>query len=884
MNALLSSSLRMLVVSMLTTALLVAGLAGPASSQPALDLPDTVARTLDGLPAEAGDPRASRKVAAPIPFSMVGFEVPQDAELAFRTSVDGQTWTPWTEAEVEPDEGPDVGSAEGRAANRLLSAPVWVGEAAHLQTRSTGTEAVAPAKVIAHIIDSSGLSRSWGRKLLDRLSAAWRGTPRAADAMTTAPDIVSRSEWGADESLRRSSPSYGSEIVAGFVHHTVNSNDYTQAEADDLVRGIYRYHVSSKGWSDIGYNFLVDRFGTVYEGRYGGVTRPVVGAHASGFNTNTFGVSLIGNFQSVRPPTVMLAGLRKLLAWKYDYHHVYVRGTVDYTEYGASSPVKIDRLSGHRDVGQTACPGQYTYDLLPGLRYAVSELQGPVILYPDASPSSLDVHEGRSVEGPVRFSALLRPAGEWRLAVVGPDGNVVHVATGTGQRVDHEWLPTGVSPGTYRYRLTAPTRRPAVGSIRMVPPSVVASATPTSVRYRTNGTLYRPIYLYGTLYSGATWALRVVDPDGAVVSLTRGTGRTLGVHWSGPVRQPGQYQWRLVVDGILRKTGPLHIYADRVDRLASFPSPAESAAGISRRAFAAESADRAVIVTSREPGYAMAAGPVVGTGGPILYTMPTRVSEVTLTELDRVLTPTATVYVMGSSSVISDQVVAQLALELRRPVRRLEGSAPALAASSAADVVTSRTGGSSAMLVGIVGPGAWRQAVAGAASATARQQPVLVTARDRLTPSTRDALVRNNITSVTIVGNGTTVSTAVRGQLPDTVRYVRRVSGTSGPRTAVEVARLLFGRVGGQAAHDDSFLFFNGERSDGWVRSLAAAPLAARTTAPLLFSNRASIPETTRTYLLNLAYEPSVLARGTVLGNVEHIGGRARNALARLLQ
>lgn len=864
---------------------MVAGLAGPASSQPAADLPETVARTMSGLPAEAGGSRASRKVKSPIPFSMVGFEIPPGAGLEFRTSVDGQTWTAWTEAHLEPDEGPDVGSAEGQAADRHVSAPVWVGEAAHLQTRSTGEHAVAePADVTAHVIDSSGLGRSWRRKLLDRLGAAWRGTPRAADAMTTAPDIVSRAQWGADESLRRSSPSYGSEIVAGFVHHTVNANNYSQSEADDLVRGIYRYHVSSRGWSDIGYNFLVDRFGTVYEGRYGGVTRPVVGAHAAGFNTNTFGVSLIGNFETMRPPTVMLGGLRTLLAWKYDYHHVYVGGEVKYSEYGTNSSVTLNRLSGHRDVGQTACPGRYTYDLLPGLRSSVAELQGPVILYPDASPRSLDVHEGQSVEGPVRFTALLRPAGSWRIAVLDPDNNVVHVATGSGQRVDHEWLPTGVRPGTYRYRLTSPNRRAGVGSVRMVPPSVVAAATPTAALYRPNGTLYRPISLYGTLYTGARWSLRIVDPDGSVVSLTRGTGVSMSVKWAGPVTQPGPYEWRLAVDGLLRKRGPLRIYADRVGRLASSTSVAEAAAAISRRAFAAGSAQRAVIVTSREPGYAMAAGPLTGTQGPILYTMPTRVSDVALTELKRVLAPLATVYVMGSASVVSDQVVAQLAVELRRPVRRIEGSGPALAAASAADVVTSGTDGTSAVLMGVIGTGAWRQAVAGAGSATAKGQPVLLTARTRLTPAAREAIVRNGITDVTIVGNGTTVSTAVRRQLPSTVRTVRRVSGTSGAATAVQVARQQFGRVPSQSRSDDSFLFLSGERRDGWVRALAAAPLAARTRAPLLFSNRTSVPDATRTYLLDMAYDRHVLARGTVLGNTDHIGGTTRAALARLLQ
>ena len=880
----LSSSPRVLVLVALTTVMLIAGI-GPASSQPAAELPATVARTLSGLPAEAKDARASRQITSPIPFSMVGFDVPRGAELQFRTSVDGKQWTDWTDAEVEPDEGPDVDSAEGRAANRRMSAPVWVGEAAHLQTRSTGMAAAAkPSEVKVHVIDSAGLGRSWGRAMLDRLGAAWRGTPRAAEAMVGQPSIVTRAGWGADESIRRSSASYGEQIVAGFVHHTAGANDYSRERADDVVRGVYSYHVQSRGWSDIGYNFLVDKYGTVYEGRYGGITRPVIGAHASGFNTNTFGVSLMGNFVNVRPPAAMVSALQGMLAWKYDLHHVNVAGTVGYAPNGSGSKVTIDRLSGHRDVGSTSCPGGYAYELLPGLRRSVAELQGPVILYPQASPRSLDVLDGQSVEGPVRFSALLRPEGEWKLAVTGPDGAVVHTGAGSGKRIDHEWLPSGVNPGTYGYRITSPTRRAAMGTLKMVPPSISADATPTSVRYRSNGALFRSIYVRGTLYSNARWALRIIDPDGARVALTRGGGSTFSTVWAGPVTQPGRYEWRLVVDGMLRKTGPLHVYADRVDRIASVKTSAAAAAGISRRAFAQGTALRAVVAATTDPGYAMQAGPLAGPEGPVLYTLPTRLSEPTVEELKRVLAPTATVYVLGDSSVISEAVVARLTLELQRPVVRIEGNSAPRTAGAAADVVAARTGTNTAILVGVVGTGAWRQAVGGTAAGTAKGQPVLLTDPNRLSPAARDALVRNGITAVTIVGNGTTVSTAVARQLRDSVGTVTRVSGTSGPRTAVAAARLLFGRVGGRAKPDDAYTFINGERSDGWVRSLAAAPLAAKTGAPLLFSNRYGVPGATSTYLQNMSYSRTVLGKGSVLGNGDHVSGSTRTTLARLLQ
>src|SRR5262249_58362955 len=108
----------------------------------------------------------------------------------------------------------------------------------------------------------------------------------------------------------------------GIVHHTAGSNSYTRTQAAAIVRGIELYHVKGNGWNDIGYNFLVDRFGTIYEGRGGGVERNVIGAHSLGFNTGTVGVALIGNFQYTTPPKAMRDALVKLLAWRLDVAHV----------------------------------------------------------------------------------------------------------------------------------------------------------------------------------------------------------------------------------------------------------------------------------------------------------------------------------------------------------------------------------------------------------------------------------------------------------------------------------------------------------------------------------------------------------------------------------
>ena len=177
------------------------------------------------------------------------------------------------------------------------------------------------------------------------------------------PTIFSRAQWGADESIRnKSALRYGS-ISAGFVHHTVNANDYTEAQVPALLRSIYAYHVKSRGWSDIGYNFLVDRFGRIWEGRYGGIDKPVVGAHTLDYNDYAFAMSAIGNFDIVQPPDVMLRAYGQLFAWKLSLHGVNPASTsqqVGRTVFPA--------INGHRDAGSTACPGKYLYAQLPMIR------------------------------------------------------------------------------------------------------------------------------------------------------------------------------------------------------------------------------------------------------------------------------------------------------------------------------------------------------------------------------------------------------------------------------------------------------------------------------------------------------------------------------------
>ncbi|HWJ08523.1 MAG TPA: N-acetylmuramoyl-L-alanine amidase, partial [Nocardioides sp.] len=191
-----------------------------------------------------------------------------------------------------------------------------------------------------------------------------------AGVYTPKPKIYSRAQWGADERIRdKASLSYY-EVHAGFVHHTVNANSYTAAEVPGIIRGIYSYHVRTRGWSDIGYNFLVDRFGRIWEGRYGGVDRPVVGAHTQGYNQYSFAMSAIGNYDVARPSSAMVTAYGQLFAWKLSLHGVSATSTAQ--RVGTKT---FQAINGHRDAGQTACPGKYLYAMIPSIREQAGALQ-----------------------------------------------------------------------------------------------------------------------------------------------------------------------------------------------------------------------------------------------------------------------------------------------------------------------------------------------------------------------------------------------------------------------------------------------------------------------------------------------------------------------------
>jgi uncharacterized protein with LGFP repeats len=198
------------------------------------------------------------------------------------------------------------------------------------------------------------------------------------------PAIIDRAQWGADESMRSGVPVYDNGIKAGIVHHTATSNDYAPQDSAGTVRGIYGYHTRTLGWADIAYNALVDKYGQVFEGRYGGVTRPVEGSHTGGFNVNTWAVAMIGNFDEMPPTPPQLRSVGLLLGWRLAMDGIDPHGTVKlaseggpYTRFPYAATPTLPTIFAHRDVGDTACPGSIGYACLDQIRAIAARFNKP---------------------------------------------------------------------------------------------------------------------------------------------------------------------------------------------------------------------------------------------------------------------------------------------------------------------------------------------------------------------------------------------------------------------------------------------------------------------------------------------------------------------------
>lgn len=284
-------------------------------------------------------------------------------EIQYRTH-DGDAWSSWEEIHVEDLSGETPSERAG-------AEPVAVIDVDQVEVAVTADSAELLASVEMVVIDPGEDDSEELPATPDTDTAAARSMATTAVSAPASgrPTIRSRAAWGADESIRTWRPQLG-RVTGAVVHHTAGANNYSSAQVPAIIRGIYQFHTVTRGWGDIGYNVLIDRFGRAWEGRYGGVENAVIGAHAKGANDTTFGVSLIGNFEKAQVSSAAFRTLAQVIGWKFSWHGITTGGSA----VGPNGR-SINRITGHRDVGQTACPGRHMYSRLGELRSMVAQYQ-----------------------------------------------------------------------------------------------------------------------------------------------------------------------------------------------------------------------------------------------------------------------------------------------------------------------------------------------------------------------------------------------------------------------------------------------------------------------------------------------------------------------------
>ncbi|WP_246201500.1 peptidoglycan recognition protein family protein [Streptomyces alboniger] len=374
------------------------------------------------------------------PFSLVGvvWDDPADelhGTVQVRTRASGtSTWSGWQHVETHNHEhAADPGTLErGTGKVRGSTAPLWVGDSdgveirvraeadRHADRAPTGSllpkglrlelvdpgdeppprggpaevpratamtaEAAAASAVNAELapLDAAVIPALTKRRTEADLIAARGGSEAVGKArpyIGPRPRIITRKGWGADERIRERNFAYTKTVKAAFVHHSASGNNYRCSQSGSVLRSIYRYHVRSSGWRDFGYNFAVDRCGNIYEGRAGGVAKPVLGAHTRGFNAKSMGIAVLGTYSRATPPKAAVNAIARLTAWKLGLYGANPRGTT-YLKSGGGNLYKKGRnvrlrvISGHRDGFATECPGSRLYNKLGKARSSSARMQG----------------------------------------------------------------------------------------------------------------------------------------------------------------------------------------------------------------------------------------------------------------------------------------------------------------------------------------------------------------------------------------------------------------------------------------------------------------------------------------------------------------------------
>ena len=337
---------------------------------------DGLYRVIESDPIEltvAGEPFIS--IAPTMDF---GTRTPSHAHIQLRVSADGQSWNDWQDAGHDDH----VELREGLVPGQMIFFPA---DARFLQYRVvTGLADLLPDRVSLFMVNPGRTPEA------DTKSKAVEFEVNTS-ATYALPVYVPRSSWGASLGLSNLSTNMTTITVSHlWVHHSAGATNSSDFAA--VVRSYYVQHTQSNGWSDIGYNWLVDPNGVIYQGRphvfsvvSETVTTDIQGAHAGNVNSRTMGICVIGDYTNIIPSTAAITSLRNMLAWKANEKRMDVLGT------GAIGTVTYNIISGHRDnlSTPTACPGNAFYPTLPTLRRRVhAYLNPPTVAWNRVAPEA----------------------------------------------------------------------------------------------------------------------------------------------------------------------------------------------------------------------------------------------------------------------------------------------------------------------------------------------------------------------------------------------------------------------------------------------------------------------------------------------------------------
>jgi hypothetical protein len=455
--------------------------------------------------------------AATRPFSLVGvtWDDPKaalDGTVRVRTrNLGAAAWTPWQTLEAD---GPAAGDRRG------ATDPLWVGASDAIEARVDGGRRPLPAGLRVDLINPDAGPAPTGRSSRSTESSR---TESVAMPARPVPRMITRAGWGANEAIVKAPPEYTGPVQVVFVHHTATGNGYSCGDSAAIVRGIQTYQVRTKGWDDIGYNFLVDKCGTIFEGRGGGVGRNVLGAHTLGFNVDASAIAVIGTFDAAGVSPTVRTAIATVAAYKLGAAGNPPNGKVVYTSGGSDRYPKgtratLFRISGHRDAGRTECPGDALYRQLPQIRAIAG-----------AAPIGLRLlrMSGAVKYGPLLYTrGLIRPL--WNVDTpsaliarfeVWVDGRLTLAAPGWHRTAALRLTPGGHLVGVRAVHLSGRTTM-TLSKIVSDPHAPVFTAGPDVA--------LRPGSLNGTVPIRLGWT--VTDVNGlSAVTLLRPTAVRLGI-------------------------------------------------------------------------------------------------------------------------------------------------------------------------------------------------------------------------------------------------------------------------------------------------------------------------------------------------------------------